>query len=128
MYKNHTLVASIWNHKIYVVKRTNPESWYNGGVWLFYCFMTCMLSFMLIHCWYYKYIMYDNNIIYDYWFVYSIHGHDICNNLNFFKFNKIYSIWFIINYIIYIIIIYSIIIIYNACHCDIYTQQLIIIR
>ena len=26
VYKNHTLVASIWNHKIYIVKRINPET------------------------------------------------------------------------------------------------------
>lgn len=25
-YKNYSLVASIWNHKIYVVKRINPET------------------------------------------------------------------------------------------------------
>ncbi|XP_003391063.1 PREDICTED: ragulator complex protein LAMTOR4 homolog [Amphimedon queenslandica] len=25
-YKNYSLVASIWNHKVYVVKRINPET------------------------------------------------------------------------------------------------------
>ena len=25
-YKNHTLVASVWNHRVHVVKRLNPET------------------------------------------------------------------------------------------------------